>query len=388
MLETPSAKPDQQGNSWRAATNSTPLRPRYKSGASVRVAMIVGDNHTLHCGVKDWAQILAGSLVGRGFEVDVLAPATWNRASVWKFIRKLKEANYDVLHVQYPSIGYRTSLVPHMLGLLRTSRAAVVTLHEFSALPKSQQLSTHVFRWSASRLLFVSEYERSRFNSQLGLLGARQEICPLVSQVPSIPSRTGRDKTIVYFGQIRPKKGLEAYLALAQHSIQMGRHYDFRIMGSVPEAHQAYARSLQERAPLNVRWSFDLSFEDVGSILGRSFAAYLPYPDGASERRGSLLAAWFNGLPVLSRIGPATTPAMRELLVAVDKADEALSALDGLAVRPDESERISRAAREYAHNRTWDDVAKRHAELYQELLLVPDARILVRTVGKSETSDR
>jgi glycosyltransferase involved in cell wall biosynthesis len=330
--------------------------------------MIVGDNHTLHCGVKDGAHILAEALGHLGFNVDVMAPDAWNQTSVWKLLRRLKKGKYDILHVQYPSIGYRTSLMPHILGVLRTSRAAVVTLHEFSGLPKSQQLSTHVFRWSVDTLLFASEYERSRFNRRLGLSGATQKSFPVVSQVPAVPSSNGRDATVVYFGQIRPKKGLEAYLDLARHSSQLGRHYQFHIMGSIPKAHQAYARSLQAQAPQDVRWSFDLPFEEVGEILGRSFAAYLPFPDGASERRGSLAAAWLNGLPVLSQAGAATTPAIRDLFIAVHSAEEALRALDDLTVGSREYERISRASREYAQGRTWEDVAKRHAAAYRALL--------------------
>jgi len=172
----------------------------------------------------------------------------------------------------------------------------------------------------------------------------------------------------VYFGQIRPNKGLEAYLQLAQHSIELRKRYRFHILGSISSAHEAYARSLQVQAPPEVRWSFDLPFEEIGNILGISFAAYLPFPDGASERRGSLAASLLNGLPVLSRIGTATTPAIRQLFLSVDNAEEALCALDELSTRPDKYERISRAAREYARKHTWDDVARQHAGFYRALI--------------------
>ena len=368
MLDLESAKLDRQEVAGKPAKGLAVLRSRPETNGRLRVAMIVGDNDTLHCGVKDSAYRLADALTDFDCEVDVLAPASWNQKAVWAFFRQLQKKKYDVLHVQYPSIGYRTSLIPHVLGLLRTCRAAVVSLHEFSALPRSQQLSTHVFRWSAGTLLFGSEYERSRFNQRLGLLGARQEFFPILSQVPCVPSLSGRDTTVVYFGQIRPKKGLEAYLELARHSVELGAPYQFHIMGSVPRAHQVYARTLQAEAPREIRWSFDLPFEDVGRVLGHSFAAYLPFPDGASERRGSLAAAWLNGLPVLSRIGEATTPAMRGLVVATRGADDALSALDNLKRRPDEYERISRASQRYAQSRTWKDVAEQHANIYRSLL--------------------
>jgi glycosyltransferase involved in cell wall biosynthesis len=280
----------------------------------------------------------------------------------------LKKEGYDILHVQYPSIGYRGSLLPHLFGMSRISRASVVTLHEFSAFTKLQQLSTHLFRWSADTLLFGSEYERSRFNRNLGTLGARQQVFPIVSQVPAGSSPGLRDATVVYFGQIRPNKGLEAFLDLASHSIELHREYRFHIMGSISSAHKEYARLLLAKAPQEVQWSFDLSFEQIGNILGLSFAAYLPFPDGASERRGSLVAAFLNGLPVLSRIGPATTSAIRELLLVVQNEEEALIALDDLVMRPAEFKRLSCACREYAQKHTWEDVANQHASVYRALI--------------------
>lgn len=338
------------------------------AGGRIRVAMIVGDDQTLHCGVKDGAYQLAEALAPLGFDVDVLAPEAWSFSAVWKFVGRLRQGRYDILHVQYPSIGYRGSLAPHVLGLLRIARATVATIHEFSTFTRLQQLSTHLFRWSGNTILFASEFERSQFNRRLGLLGATQVVFPVVSQVPCVPPSSGRDATVVYFGQIRPGKGLEAYLDLARHSIRLGRHYQFHAIGSISKAHQAYARSLVAKAAPEVRWSFDLSFEEVGAILGRSFAAYLPFPDGASERRGSLAAAWFNGLPVLSQIGAATTPTIRELLVVVHNLEEALTALDKLGERPQEWERISRGLREYSENRTWAHVARRHADTYRAIL--------------------
>ena len=120
------------------------------------------------------------------------------------------------------------------------------------------------------------------------------------------PLRERPAARVVYFGQIRPNKGLEQFLELANRSIASKRPFKFKIMGSVPGAHQGYMRSLRSACSPAVDWALDLSFADVAETLAASFAAYLPFPDGASERRGSLLAALANGLPVLSTFGSAT----------------------------------------------------------------------------------
>jgi glycosyltransferase involved in cell wall biosynthesis len=342
--------------------------PRLVPAGPLKIAMIVGDNRTLHCGVKDHAYVLAQALRGMGFEVNVIAPAKWSPASAWKFVNQLKEARYDIVHVQYPSIGFRASLAPHLLGLTRAARATVVTLHEYSALPKAQKWSTHVFRFSCNAIMFGSEFEQVNYNRRLGALGAEQHVFPILSQVPAGPMTSERDDTVVHFGQIRPHKGLEAYLDLARYSIGLGKPYQFHILGSISAANEAYAKVLRAQAPAELRWSLDLSFEEVGCVLARSFAAYLPFPDGASERRGSLPAAWLNGTPVLSRLGPATTPTLSRLMIPVYSAEEALAALDRLANQEHEWERISRTVRDYAQSHSWQDVAKQHANIYLHLL--------------------
>ena len=330
--------------------------------------MIVGDEKTLHCGVKDSAKVLSRVLPGAGFTVDVMAPVSWRPAAVLRLIRQIRQGKYDILHIQYPSIGHRYSLVPHLLGLLRLTRGTVVTLHEFSAFKLPQRLSTHLFRLSAGTILFGSDFERTCYNRRLGQLGPKQEIFPILSNVPAVLSTGARDLSVVYFGQIRPNRGLESFLELARLSAVQKRPFGFHVIGSISEPLRSYAHDLQEQAPAEVRWSVDLPFEDVGQILGHSFAAYLPFPDGVSERRGSLLASWLNGLPVLSSIGPATTPVLADLVLAVNTPEEALAILDDLAASPAAWRLISQRTRDYAQKHSWEDVARRHADAYRALL--------------------
>jgi glycosyltransferase involved in cell wall biosynthesis len=337
-------------------------------GTMRRVAIIVGDQKTLHCGVKDSARILARVLQNAGFAVDIIAPVSWRPADVIHLVRQIRNGKYDILHIQYPSIGYRYSIVPHLLGLFRLTRGTVVTLHEYSALKRPQRLSTQLFRLSAGVILFGSEFERARYNRRLGTLGSTQDIFPILSNVPAVPSTSGRDHSVVYFGQIRPHKGLEAFLELARLTVEQQRPFKFHIIGSVSESGRDYAQGLQEQAPEEIRWSFDLPFEDIGKILGQSFAAYLPFPDGASERRGSLLAAALNGLPILSRIGPATVPSLRALILAVDAPEQALVTLEHLAASPEDWQSISERALAYAQKSSWEDVGRSHAKAYNRLL--------------------
>jgi glycosyltransferase involved in cell wall biosynthesis len=337
----------------------------------LKVALIVGDNRTLFCGVKNYARSLGQALAIRGISTHVLTPKDWSAASVFEFARWLKKESYDVVHLQYPSIGYRGSLFPHFLGLMRVADVSLVTVHEYSALPLAQRMSTQLFQGTADRVIFCSRYEQSLYNRKVLNFGAPQVVIPIGSNVPEAAFAGLRDKTIVYFGQIRPRKGIEEYIELARKSLGSKREFSFHILGSAPAAHQKYLADLQQSAPGEIRWSFDLEFDEVAEILARSFAAYLPFPDGASERRGSMLAALTNGLPVVSTIGEATPGEMVPSFLPSTGSQEAISILDGLVHVPEQHARLCAASKAHAARYAWSSIAAQHVLAYQEALRLP-----------------
>jgi glycosyltransferase involved in cell wall biosynthesis len=337
----------------------------------LRVALIVGDNHTPFCGVKNYASSLAQALAERGIEAQVMTPKDWGAKSVLAFSTRLRKEGYNIVHLQYPSIGYRGSLFPHFLGLMNVADVSVVTVHEYSALPLVQRISTQLFRGTASAIMFCSHYERSLYDRQLANIGAPQTVIPIGSNVPAAATDGSRDRTVVYFGQIRPNKGIEQFIELARRSIELQRQFSFHIIGSSPVAHRKYLTELQQGTPEAVRWSIDLEFAQVSEILARSFAAYLPFPDGVSERRGSMLAALTNGLPVLSTIGAATPPEMLPSFLPTESSDEALSLLDELVDDPERHTRSCATSRRHGARYTWSSIAAQHEITYREALRLP-----------------
>jgi len=343
----------------------------------LKVALIVGDNHTPFCGVKNYAYSLAEALAEREVTAHVVTASDWSAKAAFGFARQLRKENYDIAHLQYPSIGYRGSLVPHFLGLMKVADVSVVTVHEYSALPRLQRMSTHLFRGTARRVIFCSQYERSLYDRQMGNLGAPQTVIPIGSNVHAATTDGSRNTTVVYFGQIRPRKGIEQFIELARTSLESQRQFSFHIVGSAPAAHQQYLRDLQQSSAGGIRWSIDLAFDDVSEIMAHAFAAYLPFPDGVSERRGSMLAALTNGLPVLSTIGEATPPEMLPLFLPTNNSDEALCLLDELVADPERHAGLCAASRIYAAARyTWSAIAARHVLAYQEVLRVPQSERL------------
>lgn len=333
--------------------------------APIRVCLLVGDRRTIHCGVKDYAQRLAAALMDIGIVADVFAPDGWTLLSWLRLCTNAAIRAFDIIHIQYPSIGHRASLGPHLLGAVPGLPPVIVTLHEYSAMPLLQRRSTHLFRLTSNTVIFTADAERHAF----GRSATPIEVIPIGSNVPEFVGTTARERTIVYFGQIRPAKGLEQFLDLANYSITLKRPFTFRVIGSVPDRRRLYYETIRGRAARQVKWDIGASMEDVGRLLATSLAAYLPFPDGATFRRGSLLASLTNGLPVITTIGPHTPRELMDVVMSAGHIQVALEHIERLNNSPVELDVRSRAARSFASKFQWRTIATEHQRIYKSLFV-------------------
>jgi glycosyltransferase involved in cell wall biosynthesis len=95
--------------------------------------------------------------------------------------------------------------------------------------------------------------------------------------------------------------------------------------------------------------------------------ALLPYTDGASARRGSLLACAAHGLAIVS-----TQPAGTEVAAFVEAAPPSADALADAVLRVARApEPLQAASRALAETVSWPRIAARHVEIYERLLYSP-----------------
>jgi glycosyltransferase involved in cell wall biosynthesis len=330
---------------------------------TLSICLIAGDNHTPYCGVKDYAIGLAKALEKIGMRAELLAPPDWSVHSFLCFCGQLRQRNFDIIHVHYPSIGHRHSLCPHFVGT-RVANRVVVTLHEYSYMPISQRASTHLFRWTADLLLFTTEAELMSY----GRSGVARRVIHIGSSVPAWSVELPRSPNVLYFGQIRPDKGLEEFLELARRSFQRGRPFNFRVIGSVPPRRAEFYEDMRARSAPEIEWLMNLPSEQVSELMSSSLAAYLPFPDGASYRRTSLIAALTNGLPVITTIGPATPREMIDVLLPAAGSSDALAHLERLNSSSDELHASSSKGRLFAEKFSWEEIARQHEQAYKEAL--------------------
>lgn len=114
---------------------------------------------------------------------------------------------------------------------------------------------------------------------------------------------------------------------------------------------------------------------DVASLLAASDVCLQPYRDGASPRRGSLLAALAQGVPVVTttpaRGGYDGLPAPRDGATALFVPPDDAAALADAAWRILSdgalAARLGAGARAYAARLAWPAIARQHHALYEAI---------------------
>ncbi len=312
----------------------------------MRIALF-GVSSGTACGVSDYARRLAAALSMAGAEVQT--PESFSG---------FDPESADLIHIQYPARAYRKSPAPQILSL-RHPKPVAVTLHEYSQARWIRRVMIRGF-FRADAFIFTSEEERAAAGKDMRLPG-RTLVIPIGSNIPPGPAVPVRDPySVLYFGLIRPDKGLEEFLSLAAR--MKGSGFRFTVIGAVPSGGTEFLKRMRSAADEAVTWELNLSPERVSELLSSGTYAYLHYPDGASVRRGSLLAALEHGLTVLSNPGrdaetlplflPAETPESAERLLR-----------SGIAVKTD-----SAALKSFLEARSWNRIAERHMNLYQKLV--------------------
>lgn len=332
----------------------------------MKVALLCGPCPARECGVGDYTVCLADALNQRGVEAHVISSNKWNVLGAIKNLEASGAPKFDVLHVQYPTVGFGRALVPQVLALLH---GCVVTIHEASQAHILRKLSLLPFSVRAKRLVFTSEYERQFATRWAPWISQVSCVIPITSNIRVFegPSERTVDE-ILYFGLIMPKKGVETVIALGELVKAAGLSFLIRIVGSCPPRHGAYLKELKARtSTLPIIWDNELSENQVAKRLASASIAYLPYPDGVSERRASFKAALLNGVTVITTRGRHTPSGLEGLVSFCSNPEEALAAARFLAENNERRTTLVDNARRYAQQFTWGQIADAHLALYNDL---------------------
>ncbi|MFQ5398419.1 MAG: glycosyltransferase family 4 protein [Anaerolineae bacterium] len=395
---------------------------------SLRIGLVTGEFPPMEGGVGAFTQELARALAAAGHEVHIITdrqarPQAVGRRPLrelfepvdigfarlhprvrrwrWPSLATIADIalrhELDVVNVQYQAAAYnmRSPAINFLPWRLRGVTRTVVTFHDLRVpylFPKAGRLRRAAVNFMARRAHGVIVTNTADFHNLSPRFPHPIRQIPIGSNIQAHP----RDEKVVsavraglglapsdcllgYFGFLNPSKGADVLLeALAQldgrtHLVFIGG----RTGASDPDNNQAFERWMRgmiEQLGLvhRVHWTGFLDDAAVSAHLHAADMLVLPYRDGVSLRRGTLMAALAHGCPVITTQPAVPAPELRHggNVYCVPAND--VGALAGAirAVAADHTLRagLGEGAAQVAGAFSWDKIAAQTADFFHELL--------------------
>ena len=350
------------------------------------------------CGVGDYTRCLAEALARQGDQVTVLTSAAYRGPTTGGVLvlplldrrdaRWWSVAGAQVINVQYTPDLYRSR--PRIVGspaLARVSPGAPPIVVTFHTLVDGTLRSKSVVPWlllTAAHCISASEEVTGLVDRHLPWLRRHVTEIPIGSNVTPVPvpdraaerarwSLPADGPLLVHFGLVYPGKGLETLLEALAIVRRRGVVAHLAVAGDTREDQRPYRAALEARASRlgvtgAVTWTGRRSAEEVSRLLGIADVYVVPYDDGASIRRGSLMAGLAHRLPVVSTRSPVVSQYLRDgdnvALVAPRDAGALASTLLAVLHTPAERARLARGAAAVAERLAWPAIARATREVY------------------------
>lgn len=309
----------------------------------------------------------------------------------------------DILNEQYQAAAYNmNSPAPNFLPWrLKGVLPVVITFHDLRPpylLPKAGSLRERAIQFMASqaRGSIVTNPADLATLQEWGIPSVRE--IPIGSnidvyhpnhiEIAEARERCGAgpdDVLLGYFGFLNESKGGQTLIdALASMDERFRLVFIGGQTGASDQANnEAYLAALRQRiaeAGLTDRvyWTGFLPPQRVSTHLNAADLIVMPYRDGVSLRRGTLMAALAHGRPVISTQAKATVPALQheETLWLVPPEDPIAlgEAIQQLAANPVARANLGQAAATVAQQFSWGAIAEQTATYFREIVIAERAQ--------------
>lgn len=343
----------------------------------------------------------------------------WDWASLPRLAARLKGPARQVLNIQYQTGAYRMhpaiNFLPLYLRLLAgPNRPKVVTtFHDLRVpylFPKAGPLREWVNRLllTTSDRVIVTNPADYRQALKWGVKQARLQLVPIGSNIEPGPRFTttleravfrhslglnDTDFAVGYFGLANRSKGIDTLLRAFGELQEIDKDHTYKLVlmggetGQTDADNQAYARELAwliEQSGLVgvVSRTGHRPASETSKIFYALDAVALPFKDGASFRRGSLLAPLAHGLPVVTtrpdpdaaavnlpgdELPPPLLDGQNILMVSPAAPSELAAALLKLRQAPELRERLGKGALGLSRWFSWQSIGQGSLDLYRKL---------------------
>lgn len=321
------------------------------------------------CGTADGAHLLAEHLEACGAEVARISCSARGCRATLTMIKDILRTDPDVVHYEFPTMHHGSRVAPHLYPHL-VRKPTVFTLHEFRRLRLRRRLLC-LFSGPRPHFVFPARCERAAAERLAPWLRGRFHDVPIGSNIPKAEHQDARDPNLVtFFGLLGPNRGIEKFLNLAAAANLRSPHLRFQIVGHEHWGACEYIAAQRATAARsgNISWRVGLEAKSVAAELARSRWAYLPYPDGAAENRGTLLAALENGCAVVTTAGRCTTDEIRKCVLLAATPDDALRLILRATIEPSIVTELAAQTPGLLERHRWDAIANAYLAVYRRAI--------------------
>jgi len=309
-----------------------------------------------------------------------------------------KELSLDVLNIQYQAAAYGMHPAVNVIPRPQSRPPVVTTFHDLKVpylFPKAGPLRWWVVRMLASRsdgVIVTNREDYLRLEDEIA--SHKLHRIPIGSNIdPVAPADYDRDAErarwginpgdllLGYFGFLNESKGGEELVqtlnlllkeGVPAHLLKIGGR-----AGTSDPTNVAYAERIERLITElglaeRVHRTGYLSPTQVTTALLATDICVLPYRDGVSFRRGSLLACLAHGRAIVTTRPSVPLTWIRDgenmLLVQARESSALAQAVIRLAEDSDLRDRLEAGARKLAAEFTWDRIARRTAAVFGSLV--------------------
>ena len=342
-------------------------------------------------GVGDYTLRLRLALHERGHATSVLTRRDVKRWDARSLISIMGAApTRGIVHIQYQPAAFDLlgdiCLVPVLMALFRRRVRSVITFHDvrvpylFPGAGRLRQAAVRLLARSSNAVIAADtrDLELLRTQSKCVLhipIGSNISRSPPADyERRAFRARLGLqddDLAIVYFGLLNWSKGVDLLLDAFELVRARTPRARLFVLGGTSGVSDPTDRDTAARLRSRLARAGDalirpgwLNPVELSAYLLTADVALLPYVDGASARRGSLLACAEHGLPIVS-----TQPAGAEVTPFIEAEEpDAVRLAEAVARVHASPERLRGASRDLAQQVSWPRIAGLHVDLYNTLL--------------------
>ena len=393
----------------------------------LKIGLITGEYPPMEGGVGAFTQELAKALAQLGHDVhiitsrqarpaiterkisDLLQPVELGFARLHPVVRHWRwpslaavadvvlRYELEAVNIQYQAAAFHMrSPAPNFLpwrlkGMVKTA----VTFHDLRTpylFPKAGQLRHKIIQFMARQAHGCIVTNEADYQSLLSSLHAPVSKIPIGSNITTYKPTSEEtavirqtlnlhegDGLLGYFGFLNDSKGADTLL---QALAQLGSHVHLVFIGgqtgsSDGDNNTTFLDGLKQLVAdlgleQRVHWTGFMPEQQVSTYLHTADLMVMPYRDGVSLRRGTLMAVLAHGRPLITTTPTTPTPELVHgqncWLVPANDVGALAPAIEQLLAAPARRQSLGQGAAQLADLFTWDKIARETAIFYQQLL--------------------